>query len=253
MIPLPPAVALRSHSRRTPRARLPAASLTPLAPPGARFRAPPDFLRAEAVYNGPVDYLWTPWRYAYVTSAETEQRPGIPPELDAYPGGSACVFCNIVAAADYAIAHGMDPAAADRAALIVARADHNYICLNRFPYTSGHVMVVPYEHQSSLAQLSPPAAAEIMDLSRRAERALGAVYHPDGFNFGLNLGKAAGAGVAGHLHLHALPRWLGDTNFITVTGETRVLPEDLSVTWERLRSAFAVVASGSADERQSAP
>jgi len=102
--------------------------------------------------------------------------------------------------------------------------------------------VVPYEHQSSLATLNAPAAREMMELARQAERALGRIYNPDGFNFGLNLGKAAGAGVAGHLHLHALPRWLGDTNFMTATGETRVLPEDLAITWERVRAAFASVA-----------
>jgi ATP adenylyltransferase len=190
-----------------------------------------------------VDYLWTPWRYAYVTAAETKQRPGIPPELEAYPGDSSCVFCNLIAAVDYAIAHGMEPATAERAALLVLRAEHNYICLNRFPYTSGHIMIVPYEHQSSLAALPAATAAEMMELARRAESALGGLYRPDGFNFGLNLGKAAGAGVAGHLHLHALPRWLGDTNFITVTAETRILPEDLNVTWERMRGAFAGLGS----------
>jgi ATP adenylyltransferase len=189
-----------------------------------------------------VDYLWTPWRYAYVTAAETKERPGIPPELDAYPGDAGCVFCNLVAAVDYTVAHGMEVATAERAALLVLRGEHNYICLNRFPYTSGHIMIVPYEHQSSLAALPAAAAAEMMELSRRAECALASLYRPDGFNFGLNLGKAAGAGVAGHLHLHALPRWLGDTNFITVIAETRILPEDLSVTWERMRAAFADVA-----------
>jgi ATP adenylyltransferase len=188
-----------------------------------------------------VDYLWTPWRYAYVTSADTQQRPGIPPELDGYPGDAGCVFCNMIAAVDYAIAHGMEQAAAERAALIVVRAEHNFICLNRFPYTSGHIMVVPYEHQASLAALPVETAAEMMELARRAESALGSLYRPDGFNFGLNLGKAAGAGVAGHLHLHALPRWAGDTNFVTVTAETRILPEDLAVTWERVRGAFGQI------------
>jgi ATP adenylyltransferase len=197
-----------------------------------------------------VDHLWTPWRYTYVTEADTKLRPGIPPELDAYPHDSGCVFCNLIAAVDYAVEHGMSRKSAERAALVVARAGENYICLNRYPYTSGHIMVVPYDHQSSLAALDGDAAQEMMTLARRAEAALGATYHPDGFNFGLNLGKSAGAGVAGHLHLHALPRWTGDTNFMTVTGETRVLPEDLTVTWERLRSAFAVEASGSAQERQ---
>jgi ATP adenylyltransferase len=186
-----------------------------------------------------VDHLWTPWRYTYVTQSDKKPRPGIPKELDAYPGDAGCVFCNMIAAADYATAHGMDRADAERAALIVLRAEHNYVCLNRYPYTSGHIMVVPYEHEASLASLAAPAAAEMMDLARRAECALASLYHPDGFNFGLNLGKAAGAGVAGHLHLHALPRWIGDTNFVTVTAETRVLPEDLAITWERMRGAFA--------------
>jgi ATP adenylyltransferase len=186
-----------------------------------------------------VDYLWTPWRYAYVTEADRATRQGIPEELAAYAGDSGCVFCNMIAAVDHATAHGMDRAKAERAALIVERAEHNYICLNRYPYTSGHIMVVPYEHQSSLVALNAPAAREMMELARQAEIALGRIYSPDGFNFGLNLGKAAGAGVAGHLHLHALPRWIGDTNFMTATGETRVLPEDLAITWERVRDAFA--------------
>ena len=102
-------------------------------------------------------------------------------------------------------------------------------------------MVVPYQHQGSLAALEPEIAHELMDLAQGAERALGAVYCPNGFNLGLNLGKAAGAGVTGHLHLHALPRWFGDTNFMTTIAETRVLPEDLQVTWRRLRAAFAAV------------
>jgi ATP adenylyltransferase len=183
-----------------------------------------------------VDYLWTPWRYAYVTEADRATRQGIPEELAGYAGDTGCVFCNMTAAVDHAIANGMAREKAERAALIVLRAEHNYVCLNRYPYTSGHIMVVPYEHQSSLAALQESAALEMMALARQAERTLGAVYQPDGFNFGLNLGKAAGAGVAGHLHLHALPRWTGDTNFMTVTGETRVLPEDLEITWERVRA-----------------
>ncbi|MGC2500205.1 MAG: HIT domain-containing protein, partial [Acidobacteriaceae bacterium] len=111
------------------------------------------------------------------------------------------------------------------------------------PYTSGHIMVVPYEHQSSLAAIGPVTAHEMMDLAQRSETILAAAYSPDGFNFGLNLGRSAGAGVAGHLHLHALPRWTGDTNFLTTISETRILPEDLSITWQRLRSAFAASAS----------
>lgn len=197
-----------------------------------------------------MDYLWTPWRYAYVSEADKKKRQGIPEELSDWPGDRGCVFCNMIAAADHAVEHGMDRDEAERATGIVLRAEHNYVCLNRFPYNSGHIMVVPYEHQSSLAALPAAAAGEMMDLAQQAERALASLYHPDGFNFGLNLGKAAGAGVAGHLHLHALPRWTGDTNFMTVAGETRVLPEDLGVTWERMRQAFASIAPSGASQGQ---
>jgi ATP adenylyltransferase len=200
-----------------------------------------------------VDFLWTPWRYAYVTESDRKKRQGIPDELSSWSGDTGCVFCNIARSTQHAVASGMDPLAADRAALVVFRAAHNYVCLNRFPYTSGHIMVVPFDHQASLADLPAPAAQEMMDLARLAERALTRLYRPDGFNFGLNLGKSAGAGVAGHLHLHALPRWTGDTNFMTVTAETRVLPEDLFVTWERMRDAFAAVASNPADKGPSTP
>jgi len=196
-----------------------------------------------------VDHLWTPWRYAYVTEADRKARPGIPPELDAFPNDTGCVFCNILGAADDAIAHGMSEAEADRAALIVHRAEHNYVCLNRYPYNSGHIMIVPREHQSSLARLAAGTAREMMDLARLAECALAGLYSPDGFNFGLNLGKAAGAGVTQHLHLHALPRWTGDTNFMTVVSETRILPEDLATTWQRITHAFAAAASNTAERK----
>ncbi len=145
----------------------------------------------------------------------------------------------MIGAADYAIEHGMPREQAERDAGILYRAPHNFVCLNRFPYTSGHLMVVPYQHESSLAAVDRTTTHEMMDLAQRAETILSAAYRPDGFNIGLNLGRSAGAGVAGHLHLHALPRWTGDTNFLTTIGETRILPEDLSVTWARLRPAFA--------------
>jgi ATP adenylyltransferase len=160
-----------------------------------------------------MDYLWTPWRYPYVTST------GDPGE---------CVFC------------AAGKATSDREALVVHRASRNFVILNRYPYTSGHIMVVPYEHVSSLEELPDEALVEMIRLAREAEKHLRALYRPDGLNFGINLGKSAGAGIASHLHLHALPRWTGDTNFMTVVGETRVLPEDLEVTWERLSQAFAV-------------
>jgi ATP adenylyltransferase len=186
-----------------------------------------------------MDHLWTPWRYSYVTDAERGMRKGVPKELSAWPGDLGCVFCNMVASADYAIAQGMPVDDAERVAGIVLRGRYTFVCLNRYPYNAGHIMVVPYVHQESLAALPPETAHELIEIAQRAERALARVYRPEGFNMGLNLGRSAGAGVAGHLHLHALPRWTGDTNFMTVTAETRVLPEELAVTWRRLRDAFA--------------
>ncbi len=186
-----------------------------------------------------MDHLWTPWRFAYVTSAEKTSRAGVPAALGAWPGDLGCVFCNLIAAIDYAIAKGMDREEAEAAGGLVLRAKHCFICLNAFPYTSGHVMVMPYAHLDRLAALPEETAHEMMDLAQRTERVLDRLYTPHGFNFGMNVGQAAGAGVAGHLHLHAMPRWVGDTSFITTVAETRVLPEDLNTTWKRMREAFA--------------
>jgi ATP adenylyltransferase len=159
-----------------------------------------------------VDYLWTPWRYQYVSKTA--------------PSGE-CVFCAAAQAAE------------DRATLIVHRAARNFVILNRFPYTNGHIMIVPFEHVATLAGLPDETLEEMMLLAREAETHLSRVYHPDGMNLGMNLGRSAGAGIADHVHMHLLPRWAGDTNFMTVTAETRVLPEDLAVTWEKLHQAFA--------------
>ena len=156
-----------------------------------------------------MDYLWTPWRYQYVTRGDSP---------------SGCVFCSAAGGGD------------DRANLIVHRAKHNFIILNRFPYTNGHVMVVPFEHAPSLGDLAEETLLEMMHLARECEKHLRATYRPDGLNIGMNLGRSAGAGIADHLHMHILPRWAGDTNFMTVTGETRVLPEDLAATWENLKN-----------------
>jgi ATP adenylyltransferase len=158
-----------------------------------------------------MDYLWTPWRYAYITGTKESQ---------------GCVFCHTKDEKD------------DRRAGIVHRGAHCYICLNAFPYTSGHVMVIPYEHLDELQKLSPAAAGEMMDLCQRTETVLRTLYRPEGINLGMNIGAAAGAGVAGHIHMHVLPRWTADANFMTVVGETRVLPEALDVTWERMRKKF---------------
>lgn len=185
-----------------------------------------------------MDHLWSPWRFTYVTTADTAVRPGVPEVLAAWPGDLGCVFCNLIAAIDFAIANGMSIDQAEAAGGLVHRGEKCFICLNAFPYTSGHVMVMPYAHLDRLAALPAEAAHELMDLAQRTELALERVYSPHGYNFGLNVGKAAGAGVQGHLHLHAMPRWAGDTNFMTTVGETRVLPEDLETTWRRLREAF---------------
>lgn len=158
-----------------------------------------------------MDYLWTPWRYQYVTTA------GAPGE---------CVFC--------AAAKWKD----DRETLIVHRGSFNFVILNRFPYTSGHVMVIPYNHVATLEDLDDQSLMEMILLTRRTGKHLRAIYHAEGLNIGANIGRAAGAGIAEHLHMHLLPRWVGDTNFMTTVAETRVMPEDLGVTWEKLRAAF---------------
>lgn len=158
-----------------------------------------------------MDYLFTPWRYAYIT---TPEKPG------------ECVFCVQLRKND------------DAKALIVHRGKHCFVILNAYPYTSGHVMVAPYEHTDQLQKLSSEAAEEMMALMQKLEGILRELYKPDGLNMGINLGKAAGAGVAGHIHMHVLPRWVADANFVSVIGETRVIPEALEETYRRIRSKF---------------
>lgn len=199
-----------------------------------------------------MDRLWTPWRYDYVTGTKNTAWAGVPEELgwpgprpdpEGSPDGSsgepgACVFCNIVAAADYAAAQGMPAEEADRAVHLVARGATCFLCLNAFPYSTGHVLLVPYRHVDSLVALTAEEAQEMISLAQKVERTLGAVYRPAGMNFGLNLGEAGGAGIAAHLHMHALPRWVGDANFMTAVADTRVLPETLDTTWAKLRKAW---------------
>jgi ATP adenylyltransferase len=158
-----------------------------------------------------MDYLWTPWRYQYVTTVGE---------------AAECVFCCAARAAD------------DREWLVVHRAARNLVILNRFPYTGGHVMVVPYEHVPTLEELPDETLVELIRLARQCEMHLRAIYRPDGLNLGINVGRSAGAGIAGHVHLHVLPRWTGDTSFVTTVGETRIVPEELAVTWQKLRAAF---------------
>ena len=197
-----------------------------------------------------MDRLWTPWRYDYITRAKESSCPGVPAALHAWTESGAepsdCVFCNMVAAVDYAIAQGMPVEDAEQAAHIVFRGTDCFICLNAFPYSTGHVLIVPYRHTDSLASLDTAEAQEMMSLTQRTETVLRNVYKPAGMNFGLNLGEAGGAGIASHIHMHALPRWVGDTNFMTVTADTRVLPETLDITWDRIRRGWHEVISSSA-------
>lgn len=158
-----------------------------------------------------MDRLWSPWRYQYVSQAGKDD---------------ACIFCEAL---------GRNQ---DRETFILFRAQHNFIILNRFPYTTGHVMIAPFEHVADLAQARPEVLAEMMALCQRLERALAAVYKPEGYNLGMNLGRCAGAGVLGHLHMHLLPRWSGDTSFMTTVAETRLEPEELSTTYEKLKPYF---------------
>jgi len=165
-----------------------------------------------------MDYLLTPWRYAYVSTADHN---------------AGCIFCD---RAGHATAEN------DERHLVLHRGVHCFIIVNRFPYTSGHVMVVPYEHVDRLDALSGEAACEMITLAQRMETILRQLYRPDGINLGMNIGKAAGAGVAGHIHMHVLPRWFADANFMSVVAETRVLPESLEDTASRIRQALANIA-----------
>jgi ATP adenylyltransferase len=137
---------------------------------------------------------------------------------------SGCIFCDAWATAD------------DRGQLVLTRGEHAYLILNAYPYASGHLMIALRRHLGAVTEARVDELAEAMALVQRAVAALGAEYRPDGYNIGINQGAEAGAGIADHLHIHVVPRWRGDGNFMAVVGETRVLPEALDRTWERLRS-----------------
>ena len=160
-----------------------------------------------------MDYLWSPWRYRYVSQAGKSSR---------------CVFCKI--------AEG-DPAE-DRTSLVLFRGRFNFIVLNKFPYIVGHALIVPYAHLAEFPRLDAESLEEMMKLTQEYQTALEAVYHPDGYNWGMNLGQSAGAGVRDHLHLHVVPRWVGGENFMPVIAETNLLPEDLSTTYDKLAARF---------------
>jgi ATP adenylyltransferase len=162
-----------------------------------------------------MDYLWTPWRFPYIAQVHEGKQP-------------ECIFCD-------ALQHHRD-----EENLIVYRGKKTFVILNRFPYTSGHVMIVPYAHVAELNLCEPGTLEEMMELAQRMESVFRQNYKPDGMNLGINLGRAAGAGVTGHVHLHMLPRWIGDSNFMTVTGETRVHPEELSTTYQKIKKALEI-------------
>lgn len=161
-----------------------------------------------------MDVLWSPWRYDYIKSGEQKPASNL----------SGCVFCDI-----------LKGSASDEEKFILHRAEHNFVILNIYPYISGHLMIVPYAHIADLDAAEKRVTDEIMDLAKRCQTALRNAYQPHGFNLGMNFGKAAGAGVAEHFHLHFLPRWVGDANFMTAVGETRTIPESLKTTYEKLK------------------
>lgn len=156
--------------------------------------------------------LWAPWRLAYVTTAHEQK---------------GCIFCEKPKENN------------DRENFILARFERTFVILNIFPYNTGHLMVVPYQHVPSLMELSDDELAELMKVAQIAERVLSQALNPQGFNIGLNLGQCAGAGIEGHLHIHIVPRWSGDTNFMPIIAETKIMPELLEQTYEKLQPLFA--------------
>jgi ATP adenylyltransferase len=159
-----------------------------------------------------MDYLWTPWRYQYIASLKNPSR---------------CVFCI-----DSSGEH-------DERDFVVHRGKSSFVILNIFPYTTGHLLVAPYAHTSDLQKCSADETSEMLELVKGCQFALEQTYQPNGFNVGMNLGRCAGAGVEHHLHMHVVPRWIGDSNFMTIVGETRILPEDLETTFNKLRPYFS--------------
>ena len=157
-----------------------------------------------------MDLLWSPWRYDYITGGAKT---------------NGCVFCDI-----------LNNSASDEEKFILKRAEFNFVILNVYPYASGHLLIVPLDHVADFDKVEKRVTDEMMDLVKSAQSALTEVYSPDGFNLGMNLGKQAGAGVAEHLHMHILPRWSGDVNFMTAIGQTRTMPESLETTYQKLKT-----------------
>lgn len=155
--------------------------------------------------------IWSPWRLRYMTMSVRK---------------SGCVFCNALMEED-----GTEN-------LIVVRNRYSFVILNLFPYTSGHLMVLPIEHCATMGILTPEARFEIIEQTTLAMKVLDQVYHPQGFNIGMNIGEAAGSGVTEHIHMHVVPRWSGDTNFLTTINETRMIPEDLHESYHKIKQVW---------------
>jgi ATP adenylyltransferase len=160
-----------------------------------------------------MEVLFTPWRFSYLTAPKSGTAP-------------ACIFCEA--------ARTDKP----RELLTLYRDDHAVVMLNRYPYTNGHLMVAPVAHEARLFESTDASLRSLIRLTAESQRILSDVYHPDGFNVGMNFGQVAGAGFADHYHMHIVPRWSGDSNFMTVTARTRLVPEDLDVTWGKLQPHF---------------
>lgn len=169
-----------------------------------------------------MEILFTPWRYSYLTAPKSAQPEG-------------CIFCNAATSAD------------PRATLTLFRSTRALVMLNRYPYTNGHLMVAPVAHEARLFDSADSSLKALIRLTAETQRILSDVYRPDGFNVGMNFGQVAGAGVADHYHMHIVPRWGGDSNFMTVTAQTRLVPEDLDVTFDKLLPKFASLDSGTFD------
>ncbi|HEV2829255.1 MAG TPA: HIT domain-containing protein [Pyrinomonadaceae bacterium] len=161
-----------------------------------------------------MDRLWSPWRYEYIASNSSAN-------------SNNCIFCSL-----------RDDPQNDERNFVVYRGNRNFVVLNIYPYISGHLLIVPHEHVGDLDAASKETTDELMDLTKRCQTALREAYQPAGFNIGMNLGKSAGAGIVDHIHIHILPRWTGDTNFMSTIGNTRVIPEDLSTTYQKLRDGL---------------
>lgn len=190
-----------------------------------------------------MEYLWTPWRMSYISGPHAHsagaQSDGTAPDIEgegedviAEDGkmvemeSTGCPFCDQI----------RYPRSHDRRGLVLHRAEHTFVIMNLYPYNTGHLMVVPYKHTANIVSLPPETLSEMMLMAQRLIAVLGEEYHPHGYNMGMNLGIVAGAGVADHLHLHVVPRWAGDTNFMPVVGSTKVLPELLEATYDRLKA-----------------